>query len=51
MLDVETLGRNITQDEVIELAMVKFTYLPDYRIARIIGSFLSFNEPHEFVSR
>ena len=32
-------------DEVIELGMVKFDYLPDGRIAGIKDSFSSFNEP------
>ncbi|WP_321576310.1 3'-5' exonuclease [Bradyrhizobium barranii] len=36
---------NTAQDEVIELAMVKFTYLPDDRIAAITDVFSSFNEP------
>jgi DNA polymerase-3 subunit epsilon len=33
------------QDEIIELAMVKFDYLPDDKIARITDIFSSFNEP------
>ena len=33
------------RDEIIELAMVKFEYLPDGRIARIVDVFSSFNEP------
>src|ERR1700688_3827855 len=45
MFDVETTGLDTARDEVIELAMVKFPYLPDDRIARITEVFSSFNEP------
>ncbi|MEH2524182.1 MULTISPECIES: 3'-5' exonuclease [unclassified Bradyrhizobium] len=45
LLDVETTGLDQRKDEVIELGMVKFDYLPDGRIARIRDVFSSFNEP------
>jgi DNA polymerase-3 subunit epsilon len=47
LLDVETTGLDQQKDEVIELGMVKFDYLPDGRIAGIRDIFSSFNEPLE----
>ena len=45
IFDVETTGLDPQADEVIELGMVKFAYRPDGRVARVIDSFGSLNEP------
>jgi DNA polymerase-3 subunit epsilon len=45
LLDVETTGLDQRKDEVVELGMIKFDYLPDGRIAGIRNVFSSFNEP------
>lgn len=45
LLDVETTGLDTARDEIIKLGMVKFAYLPDGRVTRIIDVFESFNEP------
>ena len=42
LLDVETTGLDQQKDEVIELGIVKFDYLPDGRIARPQGCLLIF---------
>jgi DNA polymerase-3 subunit epsilon len=45
LLDAETTGLDAGKDEVIELGMVKFDYLPDGRIASVRDMFSAFNEP------
>jgi DNA polymerase III subunit epsilon len=47
LLDLETTGLDQQKDEVIEIGMVKFDYLPDGRIAGINDVFSSFNEPSQ----
>ena len=44
-VDVETTGRNPQQDEVIELAMVPFTYSQDGRIFSLEEPFQALREP------
>ena len=44
---METTGLDQRKDEVVELGMVKFDYLPDGRIAGLRDVFSSFNEPSE----
>ena len=41
----ETTGLDTRKNEIIELGMVKFDYLPDGRIAGVRDVFSSFNEP------
>jgi DNA polymerase-3 subunit epsilon len=45
LLDVETTGLDPVRDEVIELAMVKFDYLPNGTITRIADVFTALNQP------
>ena len=45
LLDTETTGLDARKDEIIELGMVKFDYLPDGRIAGVRNTFCAFNEP------
>ena len=49
LLDVETTGLDQRKDEVIELGMVKFDYLPDGRIVGLRDVFSSFSEPSDAI--
>lgn len=49
LFDVETTGLDTSSDEVIELGMVKFTYLPTGEIVRVLDTFSSLNEPKKLI--
>lgn len=45
LLDVETTGLDTAFDEIVELGMVKFTYLPTGEVCSVLDTFSSLNEP------
>lgn len=49
-IDVETTGLDLQKDEIIELAMVPFTYSLDGRIFEIRRAFQGFQEPSAPIS-
>jgi DNA polymerase-3 subunit epsilon len=51
LLDVETTGLDQQKDEVIELGMVKFDYLPDGCIVGLSDVFSSTNRPIQYRKR
>ena len=49
-VDVETTGLDHQTDEIIELAMVPFTYGPDGKIYEVKEPFQRFNQPTKPIS-
>jgi DNA polymerase-3 subunit epsilon len=50
LIDLETTGLDVNSDEVIEIGMVKFTYLHQGHVVRVVDTFVSFNEPAKEIS-
>jgi DNA polymerase-3 subunit epsilon len=45
LLDLETTGLDTTSDEVVELGMIKFSYLPSGEVVSVVDTFSSLNDP------
>src|SRR5262245_11400184 len=50
LIDLETTGLDVNADEVIEIGMVKFTYLPQGQVVQVVDTFVSLNEPIKEIS-
>jgi DNA polymerase-3 subunit epsilon len=50
IVDFETTGLDTERDEILEVAMVKFSYSRDGRVLGVIGSFQAFQQPSTSVS-
>ena len=50
LIDVETTGLDLQKDEIIELAMISFTYSLDGRVVEIGETFQRFQEPSAPIS-
>ena len=50
VIDVETTGSDAREDEVIELAMVRFAYSPEGEVIGVVDTFQGYHEPTKPIS-
>ena len=50
MLNVETTGSDLRDDEVIELAMVRFAYTPKGEVLGVVDTLQGYREPTRSIS-
>jgi DNA polymerase III subunit epsilon len=51
IVDCETTGLDTRHDEIIELALIRFTFTTDGRVGRILETFNAFNEPTKSITK